>query len=60
MQERLCYSVSDAAVRLSSSRSKLFELIKKGELRSIKLDGKRLIPEAALQDLVEKLSEEAA
>ena len=58
--ERLCYSVSDAAVRLSSSRLKLWKLIKKGELRSIKLDGKRLIPEAALKELVEKLSEKAA
>ena len=61
MQTRLCYSVSDAATQLSLSRTKLFELIGRGEIQSFKLDGKRLIPEAALDDLVaRKLAEQEA
>jgi len=39
----------------------LFELIGRGELKSFKLDGKRLVPEAALHDLVQrKLGEQEA
>ena len=61
MQARLCYSVKDAATQLSLSRTKLFELIGRGELRSFKLDGKRLVPVAALHDLVQrKLGEQEA
>ena len=61
MEARLCYSVSDAAAQLSLSRTKMFELISRGELRSFKLDGKRLVPEAALHDLVQrKLAEQEA
>ena len=59
MQERICYSVKDAATQLSLSRTKLFELIGRGELLSFKLDGKRLVPGAALEDLVaRKLAEQ--
>ncbi len=61
MQARLCYSVKDAATQLSLSRTKLFELIGRGELQSFKLDGKRLVPVAALHDLVQrKLGEQEA
>ena len=52
MRDKLCYSVRDAASQLSLSRTKLFELIGRGELQSFKLDGKRLVPVAALEDLV--------
>ena len=59
MRDKLCYSVRDAASQLSLSRTKMFELIGRGELQSFKLDGKRLVPGAALEDLVaRKLAEQ--
>lgn len=59
MRDKLCYSVRDAASQLSLSRTKMFELIARGELQSFKLDGKRLVPGAALEDLVaRKLAEQ--
>ena len=60
MQNQLCYSVKDAAATLSMSRTKMFELIKRGEVQSLKIDGKRLVPCSALSDLVaRKLAEQA-
>jgi hypothetical protein len=42
------------------SRTAVFRFIKTGELRSIKRDGYRLIPAAALLDFARALEEEAA
>ena len=61
MQELLCYSVKDAATQLSVGKTKMFDLIGRGVVKSIKIDGKRLIPDSALKELVaKKLAEEAA
>ena len=61
MQEQICYSVKDAAAQLSMGRTKMFDLIGRGVVQSIKIDGKRLVPEASLRELVaKKLAEEAA
>ena len=60
MQNQLCYSVKDAAAKLSISRTKMFDLIGRGDVQSLKIDGKRLVPYSALNDLVErKLAEQA-
>ena len=60
MPNQLCYSVKDAAATLSMSRTKMIELIKRGEVQSLKIDGKRLVPYSALSDLVaRKLAEQA-
>ncbi|TDD08671.1 DNA-binding protein [Nonomuraea deserti] len=53
--ERLFYRPNDAATVLGMSRTAIFRLIKTGELRSIKRDGYRLIPAAALLDFARAL-----
>ncbi|GAA1745076.1 helix-turn-helix domain-containing protein [Nonomuraea wenchangensis] len=53
--ERLFYRPNDAATVLGMSRTAIFRLIKTGELRSIKRDGYRLIPAAALLDFAREL-----
>jgi hypothetical protein len=41
--------------RLSLSRSSVFLLIGSGELRSVKVAGRRLVPEQAIIDFIDKL-----
>jgi excisionase family DNA binding protein len=41
--EKLAYRIDEAAVAFGLSRSKIYELIGSGELRSIKAGGRRLI-----------------
>jgi excisionase family DNA binding protein len=53
--ERLFYRPKDAAVVLGMSRTAVFRLIKTGELRSIKHEGYRLIPAAALVEFARAL-----
>jgi excisionase family DNA binding protein len=48
--DRLFYRPKDAATVLGMSRTAVFRLIKAGDLRSIKHEGYRLIPVAALLD----------
>jgi len=55
--ERLFYRPKDAAAVLGMSRTAVFRLIKDGELRSIKHEGYRLIPAAALLEYARKLEE---
>ena len=54
MPEQMCYSVKDAAALLSMSRTKMFELIGRGDVQSLKIDGKRLVPDSALRALIAK------
>ncbi|MCA2229000.1 helix-turn-helix domain-containing protein [Nonomuraea aurantiaca] len=58
--ERLFYRPNDAAMVLGMSRTAIFRLIKTGELRSIKRDGYRLIPAAALLDFARDLEDKEA
>jgi len=57
--DRLFYRPRDAATVLGMSRTAVFRLIKTGELRSIKRDGYRLIPTAALVDFARALEADA-
>lgn len=50
--ERLGYGPDDAAVALGLGRTKTFELIRTGELRSIKVGRRRLIPVDALHEFL--------
>lgn len=52
--EPLAYSIADAAIVCSLSRSRLYELLKTGELPSIKIGGRRLITRAALLALLDR------
>jgi excisionase family DNA binding protein len=57
---RLLYRVSEAAVVLSLSRAKVYELIKSGALRSVRVGGARRITAADLEIFVASLGKEAA
>lgn len=50
--QRLAYSVAQAAKLSNISRSKLYELIKSGTLRSVKIAGRRLVTRSALLELL--------
>lgn len=49
---RLLLTVPDAAEVLSISRSKLYELLAAGLIRSVRIDGSRRIPLQALEACV--------
>ncbi|MCB8910206.1 helix-turn-helix domain-containing protein [Rhodococcus rhodochrous] len=51
----------DAACdRLGIGRSKLYELMDAGEIRSVKIGRNRLIPESAIVEFIERLENSAA
>jgi excisionase family DNA binding protein len=54
---RLLLTVPEAAQALAISRSKLYELIASGALRSVRIDGSRRIPSDALTAYVNGLME---
>jgi len=54
--ERLLVSPADAAELLSIGRTYLYELIRTGAIRSVRVGRLRRIPLAALRDYVERLS----
>lgn len=43
---------------LSVGRSKVFELIESGELRSVKIGRRRLVPSSAIAEYIERLESE--
>jgi len=55
MTDRLLYRVSDVASQLSVSRSKVYELMASGALRSVKIDRTRLVRDVDLQEFVASL-----
>ncbi|MEV3925468.1 helix-turn-helix domain-containing protein [Actinomadura coerulea] len=57
---KLLLTVPEAAKALAISRSKLYELLASGAIRSVRIDGARRIPLNALNDYVNTLMEEAA
>jgi excisionase family DNA binding protein len=52
----LLYRVDEAAVALRLSRSVLYELIRTGQLRTVKAGRRRLVPVAALDEYVDSLA----
>jgi excisionase family DNA binding protein len=52
--------VTEAAQALRLSRSLVYELIRSGRLRSVKVGSRRLVPVGALAEYVEQLEAEAA
>jgi excisionase family DNA binding protein len=55
----LLHRIPDACRRLSVSRTTLYELIKAGEIRSIKIGARSLIPEVDLQRVLSSRLEAA-
>ena len=60
MSDRLLLRVGDVATQLNVSRSKVYELMASGALRSVKIDRIRLIRDADLQEFVASLQTAAA
>ncbi|GAA2136568.1 helix-turn-helix domain-containing protein [Actinomadura napierensis] len=57
---KLLLTVPEAARALSISRSKLYELLATGAIRSVRIDGSRRIPLDALNAYINTLMGEAA
>jgi excisionase family DNA binding protein len=55
IMEKLLLSPTEAAAHLSVGRSKIYELIRLGQLRSVKVGGCRRIPQSALAEFVSGL-----
>ena len=55
MEDRLLYRVTEVAVYLNVSRSKVYELLSSGDLPSVKIDRTRLIRGSDLRAYVESL-----
>lgn len=51
MLERPFYTVDESTRIIPFKKSTIFEMIRKGELRSVKVRGKRLIPREALLNI---------
>lgn len=58
-QPKLLYSAEGAAAVLSLGRSKVFELMARGAIESIKVGQRRLIPAEALADFIARTRQEA-
>ncbi len=57
--DELLLSIDEAARRLSCGRSYLYELIRRGEIVSVKLGRSRRVPVQALQDYAQaRIAEE--
>lgn len=54
------FKVEEGAQHIRVSRSKMFELLKSGEIRSVKIGRSRRIPAAALDEYVARLLDEQA
>ncbi|HET6781522.1 MAG TPA: helix-turn-helix domain-containing protein [bacterium] len=56
--EKLLLSPAEAAAQLSIGRSKVYELMRLGQLRSVKIGASRRIPQAALADFMVALTKD--
>lgn len=56
----LAHKIPDACRRIGIGRTALYELIKSGEVRPIKIGCRTLIPEAELQKVIASRMENAA
>jgi excisionase family DNA binding protein len=56
--EKSLLSPAEAAAHLSIGRSKVYELMRLGQLRSVKIGASRRIPHAALADFIAAITEE--
>lgn len=54
--EKLLHGIPDVCFRTGLGRSKVCELIASGEIASVKVGKRRLVPATALETFVEKLT----
>jgi excisionase family DNA binding protein len=55
--DQLLFTPEDAGAKLKIGRTRMFALLKSGELQSVKIGRSRRIPAAALTDYVERLTQ---
>lgn len=55
MEDKLLYKVADVAQVLSLSRTKVYELVRSGELPSVRIGGSRRVRGEDLTEYVESL-----
>ncbi|WP_036212698.1 helix-turn-helix transcriptional regulator [Novilysobacter arseniciresistens] len=55
----LAHRIPDACQRIGLGRSSLYELIKAGRLKTVRIAGRTLVPESELQRLVAEAEAEA-
>lgn len=55
MNDKLLYTPAEAAEALAIGRTRLYALLRSGEIRSIKLGTSRRIPAAALAEFADRL-----
>ena len=51
--EPVALRINDAAAACGLGRTSIYELINEGKLRTVKVAGRRLVPMAALRELIE-------
>ena len=54
-QTRLLLTVDEAAERLGLGRTKVYELLNRGELASVRIGTARRVPASALETYIERL-----
>ena len=55
MQEKLLYTVDEAAQRLGIGRSHTYVFVLRGDIRSVKIGRSRRVPAEALDEFIAKL-----
>ena len=55
--EKLAYTVAEASYAIGIGRTKIYELMKTGELATVKVAGRRLIPRQNALRLLESLQQ---
>lgn len=56
---KLLYRINEAADACSIGRTKCYQLIKRGELRTVHIDGAVRIPASALEEFVQAMEEQS-
>jgi excisionase family DNA binding protein len=54
LRDRFYISINDAATAVGVSRSKAYELIRKGRIRTVRIDGRLKVVVASLLELAER------
>jgi excisionase family DNA binding protein len=57
---RLLYTIEESAHALSIGRTRVFDLVRTNQLRSVKIGKSRRVPLDALQEYVRSIEDEAA
>lgn len=55
MNARRLYSIEDTAKQLSLGKSKVESLVRDGQIETVKIGRRRLVPAEAIDDYVERL-----